>query len=329
MDSFSSPGTLRRTRSEPTATRSPTAAPSQMTSPFAGDGISTVALSVMTAASTVSSSTRSPILTCHSTTSASATPSPTSGSLITRSAISLLHRREQRTADARRTRKVVPLLSMGIRRVPTRHACDWRLQVIEACLLHERRKLRAESRCQCRLVDDDASARLADRCFDGSDVEREQGAKVDDFGVDAGIGDGSIGDIHHRSVSKHGELGAFTTNDGFPKRYGVVTVRDFAQLVLRPGRDGPVGTTVEGTIIEPLRLQEDDGIGIFNRSDEQTLRVNRIGRYHRLETANVRKEGFRALAMRLSTEDSTAGRHAHHKRAGELAVGAVAQPRRL
>ena len=48
-----------------------------------GEGISTVALSVMTAARISSSRTRSPTLTCHSTSSASATPSPTSGSLIT------------------------------------------------------------------------------------------------------------------------------------------------------------------------------------------------------------------------------------------------------
>ena len=78
-----SPATFSRTMGEPTATVSPISAPSQSTSPSTGDGISTVALSVMTAASSASSRTRSPTLTCHSTSSASATPSPTSGSLIT------------------------------------------------------------------------------------------------------------------------------------------------------------------------------------------------------------------------------------------------------
>ena len=72
-----------RTMSAPTATMSPTSAPSQRTTPCTGDGSSTVALSVITSTRTSSSLIESPTLTCHSTISASATPSPTSGSWIT------------------------------------------------------------------------------------------------------------------------------------------------------------------------------------------------------------------------------------------------------
>jgi hypothetical protein len=51
--------------------------------PETGEGISTVALSVITSASTWSSWTSSPTLMCHSTSSTSAMPSPMSGILIT------------------------------------------------------------------------------------------------------------------------------------------------------------------------------------------------------------------------------------------------------
>ncbi len=66
-------------RSAPTASTVPTSPPSEATVPATGDGISTVALSVITSASTWSSSTTSPGLTCHATSSTSAMPSPRSG----------------------------------------------------------------------------------------------------------------------------------------------------------------------------------------------------------------------------------------------------------
>ena len=133
--------------SEPTATMSPTSAPSQRTLPSTGEGISTVALSVITAASTVSSRTRSPTLTCHSTSSASATPSPTSGSLMTCSAmLTPPSPSSSAAADARRAREVVPFLGVRIGRVPAGDALDRRLEVVEAVLLHERGRARRRSR---------------------------------------------------------------------------------------------------------------------------------------------------------------------------------------
>ncbi len=53
------------------------------TVPATGDGISTVALSVITSASVWSSTTVSPSFTCQATSSTSAMPSPMSGSLMT------------------------------------------------------------------------------------------------------------------------------------------------------------------------------------------------------------------------------------------------------
>ena len=139
-------------------------------------GISTVALSVITAASTASSRTRSPTLTCHSTSSASATPSPTSGQLDDvlghpQASIAVA----QRSADAGRPREIIPFLRVRIGRVPAGHARDRRFQMIEAVLLHQRREFGAEARGQRRLVHDDAAAGLLHR---GDDRVRSSGRRV-------------------------------------------------------------------------------------------------------------------------------------------------------
>ena len=72
-------GSVRRPR--PSAR--PTVPPSDTTLPATGDGISTVALSVITSARTWSSLTVSPGFTCQATSSTWAMPSPMSGILIT------------------------------------------------------------------------------------------------------------------------------------------------------------------------------------------------------------------------------------------------------
>ena len=76
------PSISRRISSAPTASDSPTLPPSATTVPCTGDGISTVALSVMTSARIWSSVTASPGWTRQATTSHSAIPSPTSGILM-------------------------------------------------------------------------------------------------------------------------------------------------------------------------------------------------------------------------------------------------------
>ena len=60
---------------------SPISPLSEETMPFIGEGIVTVALSVITSTNASSSFTTDPIATCHVTISPSTTPSPMSGSL--------------------------------------------------------------------------------------------------------------------------------------------------------------------------------------------------------------------------------------------------------
>jgi hypothetical protein len=72
-----------RTSSPPTASICPTSPPSASTFPATGEGISTVALSVITSAIGWSSAMVSPGLTCQAVSSASAMPSPISGTFTT------------------------------------------------------------------------------------------------------------------------------------------------------------------------------------------------------------------------------------------------------
>ena len=78
-----SPDVSNTTIWPPTGAMSPGSPWIEMILPSTGEVISTVALSVITSTSGASSLTTSPTLTCHATISASAVPSPTSGSLKT------------------------------------------------------------------------------------------------------------------------------------------------------------------------------------------------------------------------------------------------------
>ena len=80
---------------------------------------------------------------------------------------------------------------MRIRCVPAGDAFDRRFEVIEAALLHQRDKLRAKAAGFRRFVDNQAAARLLDRLLDRLDVERDEGAEVDDFGVNSALLDRS------------------------------------------------------------------------------------------------------------------------------------------
>src|SRR5690606_20513338 len=252
-------------RAEPTATVSPISAPSHEIVPSTGEGISTVALSVMTAAMMSSSRTGSPTLTCHSTNSASATPSPTSGILMTCSAMaSSLHRCGKRFAEPLRAGEIIPFLRVGIGRVPAGDADHRRFEVPEAVLLHQRGKLGAETGGQRRLMDDDAAAGLLHRGDDGVEVERHEGAQGDDLGVDAGVLGCGCRDIDHGAVGEHGDGQTLAPHLGLAERHGVVTFGRLRHRVLRPCRHRPVVMTVERAVIEPLRLEEDHRVGVLD-----------------------------------------------------------------
>ena len=105
--------------------------------------------------------------------------------------------------------------------------------------------------------------------------------------------------------------------------------RHLAEFVLGPGRDRPVMMAVEGAVVEALRLEEHHRVGIFDRGNQQALGIVGIGGHDDFQAADMGKQSLRALAMRLPAENTAAGRHAQHDRAGEVAVRAVADAGRL
>src|SRR3954451_23565671 len=255
-DTAPSPPVSRRNSSAPTARTWPDSAPSAVTTPSAGEGISTVALSVITAATSWSSRTTSPTFTCHSTTSASATPSPISGSLTLRAAISRLHDGLQRPPDPSGAREVFPFLRVRVGRVPAGNPDDRRFEMVEAGLLDESRELRPEAGGQRRLMRDDAAAGLPDGRFDRFRVERQERAKIDDLRVDPRFGCSRHRDVNDGAVGENCDRLSLAPHRCLAQRHHVVAVRHLALRVFAPGGHRAVVVTVEWAVVDPFRLKE-------------------------------------------------------------------------
>src|SRR4051812_36797742 len=179
----------------------------------------------------------SPAATCHSTISASAMPSPTSGSFTTYSLISCRHYPLQCRAHTRGPREVVPLLRMWVRSVPTRHTLDRRLELVETQFLHGCRELGSEATRAGCLVHNDAPPGLTNRFFDGVCVEWQQGAQVDDLPVDPRFVHRGFGDVHHGSVRQHCDVVARPPYRRLTELDLVVAVGHLTQRVARPWHD--------------------------------------------------------------------------------------------
>src|SRR5690606_9026408 len=257
-----SPSTSNSARGPRTAIIWPGSPCRAVTTPATGLVSSTVALSVMTSATIWSSATVSPTLTCQPTSSASAVPSPTSGSLKTKRPILATSHHDgfQRVRDPLRSGEIFPFKGVRIGRVPAGHARHRRLQVIEAALLHQRTQFAAEARGFRRLVHDDAAAGLLDRGLDGLDVQRNQGAKVDDLGVHARVLGARQRDPDHGAIGQNGDVGAFLHHARLADRLDVFAGRDLGQFLGLPRADRLFVPAVEGAVVEALGLEEDDRI---------------------------------------------------------------------
>src|ERR1700691_4134011 len=172
--------------------------------------------------------TRSPTLTAHSTISASATPSPTSGILIERTPISGLHSLDERAADALGTGEIVPFLRMRIGRIPAGDALDRRLERIEAALRHLGGEFGAEARGQRRLMHDHAAASLLDRRLDRVDIKWKQRAEIDDLGIDPGLLRRRLRDMDHRAIAQHGDPLPLAPDRSLAERHNITPLRHFA-----------------------------------------------------------------------------------------------------
>src|SRR5258708_11707228 len=196
-------------------------------------------------------------------------PSPMSGTLTTWTVISRLHRPQQRLADSIRAGEISPLLRMRRRRIPTGATVDRCLEMEEAMLLHQSRELGAEAAAARGLVDDHAAAGLLDGSDDRVEIERPQAAQVDDLAVDACFTNGGLRHPHHRAVGKHRERASRPDNRGRFERYRVMTFGDFRERVAGPGDEWPLVVSVEGPIVDALRLPNDDRIVAPDRRDQE------------------------------------------------------------
>src|SRR5450631_2623004 len=87
--------------------------------------------------------------------------------------------------------------------------------------------------------------------------------------------------------------------------------------------------TVERSVVEPLRLQEDHWIWVLDCCYQKPLGITWIRWHHRLDATHVGEQSLWTLAMSLSAKDTPASRHPYDERAGKLAIGAIAQSRSL
>src|SRR6185369_818026 len=99
--------------------------------------------------------------------------------------------------------------------------------------------------------------------------------------------------------------------------------------MLGPGNDGFILVSLERTVIEPLRLKENDGIVVLDRGDQQALGIVGIGRNHRLQSRDMGKDRFWTLTMRLAAKNAAAIGRAHRQWCRKLTARTVAQARSL
>jgi hypothetical protein len=155
----------------PTAITSPGWPPRAITLPWTGEGISTIALSVITSASTPVFDDHVADLDVPGHSSTSAMPSPMSGILMTCVPIQTSMTRFN-AAPTRDGLGNTPIPARAGRGVPTGDALDRRFQVVEAVLLHQRHQLGAEAAGAGGFVHHHAAAGFFHRLDDGVQVQR-------------------------------------------------------------------------------------------------------------------------------------------------------------
>src|SRR3954465_6976576 len=231
-------------RGEPTRIGVPGRTGNAETTPANGTGTATPALAVSTSATTWSTDTWSPTVTCHSTTSASVSPSPRSGSRKSGIGSVVPLQAGDRVEDAVDARKVGLLVHRGrVGDFETRDAQDRRLQPVEAVLREPGDDLGAVPTEPRRLVHDDRTPAPSHGRRHGGVVERRERAEVDDLDVPALLGRGLgrlEGGRDHAAVGDQGDVAAGAPDDRLVQP-GPIKRKDGHLL-------GPVA---------PLRLEED------------------------------------------------------------------------
>ena len=183
------------------------------------------------------------------------------------------------------------------------------VEVVEAVLVDQRRKLATRRREAPRLVDDDRAVRLLDALHDGRQVERTDRAEVDDLAVDAFLRQ----DLRRLEAEVDGPPPRRERAVRTRAPHGRVAERDQVLAL------GHMALAAE----HALALEEEHGVVVADRGLHQALRIGGARRDHDLDAGDIRVEAFDAPAVGRAELAAGAVVAAEHDRAAELAAGHV------
>mmetsp|Transcript_65882 Transcript_65882/g.176541 ORF Transcript_65882/g.176541 Transcript_65882/m.176541 type:complete len:350 (-) Transcript_65882:82-1131(-) len=170
-------------------------------------------------------------------------------------------------------------------RVIAAHAPHRRLQLEEATLLDARRHLGAEAARDGRLVTHHAAARLAHAGAHRLGVPRQDRPQVNELARGPQLGLGAVARrLQHpqlRAVAHHGHVAALLQHLG----------------AAQGQREIPRRHLLHGGAVQGLGLQEDDGIGVADAREEETLGLRRRTRNDDNKPRSVSKICLRRLRM--------------------------------
>ncbi|EAU61899.1 probable nuclear antigen [Stigmatella aurantiaca DW4/3-1] len=194
------------------------------------------------------------------------------------------HRLLDAVKDAGGQGQVVLLQGVGKGRVPAGDALHRRFQGQEAALLDQRRQLRAQAARPRRLVHDEGPACLAHALLDARDVERPERPEIDELAANA-QGLGLLGRRHrlveHGAPGDDGERLPGADHLGAAKLQGVVLL----------------GHLLPMAAVKALGLEEEDGIRLPERGEQQPLGIIRAGGHDDLQARGVDEERLGALGV--------------------------------
>src|SRR3954470_10235299 len=302
-----SPPVSMRAITVPTSTVSSGWTRISTTVPAAGDSTSVSILSVEIAQITSSRSTRSPTALCHSTTVPSATETPIWGIVTSTSACSVLEELTARLPDAvdGGQQRLLERRRERDRHVGRRDPDDRPVEVLEALLGDQRRDLRPGRARRVGLVEDHhlraASHALEDRLL----VERHERTQVEHAHRRAVEVLGRLErGVHHRAVGDHREVVALARHARGERR-----------------RVGAAGDLALHAPVQVLVLEEQHGVRVADRADDQALGVLGGRRRHDLQPGRVHEPRLRVLRVEGPAAEAAAARQPH--RDGDVQPEAV------
>ena len=194
--------------------------------------------------------------------------------------------------------------------VGSRDTFDRRVQPPEGLLGNNGCHIAGPAAGQIILLDDHQPASLVHRFQDQLLIQRHQRARVDDFGLDALLGQhlgGRQSPIHGQQLTDDSHIPTLPPDNSLANRHQVLLIRDIANgadsAFLRPG---PLAA------VEQFVLEDDHRIVIPDGALEQAFGIISGGRRQHFQARHVNKKGFETLSV-LGTARCSSYRRPHHQ----------------